>query len=98
MFSVRFQTLLIIMTTAVVTIFAYDIVREKTEDFIAIARQAVKKPATTSVIATLESGVTIKLPVLATTTKNTVLSVPDRSTIVFGSSIKRVARESAQTE
>jgi len=86
MFSIRFQTILVIITTAVVTIFAYDLVREKTEEFMA-ARQLAKKPAA----APVSGSITITLPVLETTTVNTVVGVPDGGTILIGG-IKRQRR------
>ena len=81
MFRVRFQTMLVIMVTACVTIFAYDSLRERVEtiDFESVAASWKSKPPVQTA-----TGVTIKLPVLATTTVNTVVSVPDGGSIIIG--------------
>ena len=90
MFRVRFQTMLVIMVTACVTIFAYDSLRERVEtiDFESVAASWKSKPPVQTATVQTATGVTIKLPVLATTTVNTVVSVPDGGTIIIGGGIR----------
>ncbi len=81
MLRVRFQTMLIIMVTACVTIFAYESLRDRVKqvDFDSIASSWSSKPIVHS-----DGSVTIKLPVLATTSVNTVVSVPDGGVFMSG--------------
>ena len=79
MFRVQFKTMLVIMITACITILAYDSFRERVEaiDFEAAVASWKSKPPVLAPDAETNGSVTIILPVLATTSTNTVVSVPD---------------------
>ena len=87
MFRVQFKTMLVIMITACITILAYDSFRERVEaiDFEATVASWKSKPPVLAPDAETNGSVTIiKLPVLATTSTNTVVSVPDGGRFISG--------------
>ena len=86
MFRVQFKTMLVIMITACITILAYDSFRERVEaiDFEAAVASWKSKPPVLAPDAETNGSVTIMLPVLATTSTNTVVSVPDGGLFISG--------------
>ena len=73
------------MVTACVTIFAYDSLRERVEtiDFESVAASWKSKPPVQP-----GNGATYKFPVIASTTVNTVVCVPDGGVVRHGGGIR----------
>ena len=94
MFRFRFQTILVMLTTAVLTMVLFDRLRESLRDFNpkSPVEQTVVRPFN---VPSLEEGVTIKLPILATTTVNRVVSVPDGGTIIVAGRARKFAQDDA---